>query len=69
MDVLNSVRAARPVSKAERRRFDYEHAWNDFRRWFEELVGLDRNPVDPVLSSHGAWRVVFARLDAELYGL
>ena len=68
VDVLESVRAAKPISKAERRRFNYERTWNDFRRWFEGLVGMYRNPPDPVLSSPEAWHAVFARLDAELYG-
>jgi hypothetical protein len=67
LDVLNSVRAAKPTSKAERRRFNYEREWNDYRRWFEGLVGMYRNPPDPVLSSPEAWYAVFARLDRELY--
>jgi len=67
MDVLNSVRAARPIGKIERRRFNYEHQWNDFRGWIEELVGWHRDPPDPVLSSSEAWHVAFARLEEEFY--
>ena len=56
------------MCKRERRRFDYGHAFSLLRKRFEELVGWYRRPQDPILSSDGAWQVVFARIFDEIYG-
>jgi len=65
--VLASAQAGKPITRKERQRFNYEHAFNDLRNWFEDMVGMYRRPADAVLSSHAAWVVVFARIFEEVY--
>jgi hypothetical protein len=56
------------MCKKEERRFDYAHEFSLLRRRFEELVGWCRRPHDPLLSSDGAWDVVFSRILDIIYG-
>ncbi len=63
---LASVRASKPVGKAEKRCFDYLSTLNGHRAYLEKLVGWHRTPPDEVLNSAAAWNVAFARLNQEM---